>query len=412
MRANEDFPKTVKHGNVTVKIYRIKHRTTASGFAYVVAYTGTDGIRRLPQFADEAAAVEEARLKASQISAGRADAADMSRADRDELQAARSLAGDLPLLAALQEWRRARELTNGHLITAAESWAARNSTSFEPITVETAIERFVTAKKNAGVNVAASYLKILPTFKTHAGDQLLATISGRQLQQWLDERYPHPVTRNTARRRLVALWRWARKQGYLPRDAMTEAEQTETAREETGIIAIISPDVSERLLRLIAADHSHYLPALVVACFCGLRRAEVHEQVWEDIDLQRRLLRVTKAKRNTPARRLVPITPAACEWLMQTKKREGRICPNLAIDRIRDIARTASFTLGDNCFRHSYISYRVALTGNVAETALEAGNSPQIIFRHYRELVSKAQGRRWFRIRPKGSGSNKPTTRP
>ena len=34
--------------------------------------------------------------------------------------------------------------------------------------------------------------------------------------------------------------------------------------------------------------------------------------------------------------------------------------------------------------RHSFISYRVAETQDVAKVALEAGNSPQIIFQHYR----------------------------
>jgi hypothetical protein len=54
--------------------------------------------------------------------------------------------------------------------------------------------------------------------------------------------------------------------------------------------------------------------------------------------------------------------------------------------------------LPDNCFRHGFISHRVAATGNVAETSLEAGNSPRIIFQHYRQLVTKAEGEKWFAI--------------
>lgn len=43
-----------------------------------------------------------------------------------------------------------------------------------------------------------------------------------------------------------------------------------------------------------------------------------------------------------------------------------------------------------NALRHSFISYRVAAIQSVAQVALEAGNSPQMIFRHYRELVRPA----------------------
>ena len=55
-----------------------------------------------------------------------------------------------------------------------------------------------------------------------------------------------------------------------------------------------------------------------------------------------------------------------------------------------------------NALRHSFISYRVAQTQNVAQVALEAGNSPGMIFKHYRELVRQADGKKWFAIAPKG----------
>ena len=37
---------------------------------------------------------------------------------------------------------------------------------------------------------------------------------------------------------------------------------------------------------------------------------------------------------------------------------------------------------------NQFISYRVADVKNVAEVALEAGNSPDIIFQHYRACLA------------------------
>jgi hypothetical protein len=37
---------------------------------------------------------------------------------------------------------------------------------------------------------------------------------------------------------------------------------------------------------------------------------------------------------------------------------------------------------------------------NVAEVALEAGNSPQMVFRDYRELVTEKEAQAWFAITP------------
>ncbi len=324
----------------------------------------------------------------------------MGRSDRDELQAARALIGEVPLLAALEEWRKARELTQGNILPASEAWASRSGLSFEVIDVKTAVKRFIASKTSNGVDVTASYNKILPSFVAMHGERSLHTLTSRDLAEWMEKRYSHPVSRNTARQRLVTLWRWARKQGYLQRDAMTEAEQTDAAREEPTVIGTITHQTFTALLSFIHAKYPEYLAALAIACFCGLRRSEVHGQLWSDINLERKFLRVTKAKRNTPAHRLVAICPAGIEWLKLCKDREGPVCQTLNIDRIREIGRHENFVLPDNCFRHSFISHRVAKTGNVAETALEAGNSPDIIFRHYRELYTKEDGEAWFELFP------------
>jgi hypothetical protein len=55
-----------------------------------------------------------------------------------------------------------------------------------------------------------------------------------------------------------------------------------------------------------------------------------------------------------------------------------------------------------NALRHSYISYRVVQIQNVAQVALEAGNSPRMVFAKYRELVGLKDAEAWFRLTPAG----------
>lgn len=60
------FPILVKRGSVVVKVYQVRHRSTASGFAYCVSYNV--GPRRfLPEFAELDAALAEARQRADLI---------------------------------------------------------------------------------------------------------------------------------------------------------------------------------------------------------------------------------------------------------------------------------------------------------------------------------------------------------
>ena len=58
------------------------------------------------------------------------------------------------------------------------------------------------------------------------------------------------------------------------------------------------------------------------------------------------------------------------------------------------------FTWVRNGLRHSFCSYRLAEVKDAARVALEAGNSPGMLFRHYRELVSEDAAKAWFNTVP------------
>ena len=46
----------------------------------------------------------------------------------------------------------------------------------------------------------------------------------------------------------------------------------------------------------------------------------------------------------------------------------------------------------------------MAILKDANQVALEAGNSPEIIFRNYLELVTQTQARNWFGIEPEAKG--------
>lgn len=56
--------------------------------------------------------------------------------------------------------------------------------------------------------------------------------------------------------------------------------------------------------------------------------------------------------------------------------------------------------------RHSFLSCRLAATGNAAQTALESGRDQAILFAHCRELVRPKDAERFWSIRLEGSADN------
>ena len=401
------WPKTITAGHARVKIYRNAHPGTLSGWIYVLAWNTPRG-RQREKFADESEVLAEARTKAAQLSAGRVEGANMSTGDRDELAAARKVVNGTPLLVALEEWSKANQLTTGNVVAAAKAWAARNGKVEKRVLVSDVVKEFLKVKTAAGKNVATDHKHTFGRITADLGAFSIDTVSARQLDAWLAGA-ENPVSRNTHRKRLVSVWRWAQRKSYLPRDARTEAEMTERAHEPAPLIGITDVKTWAALLTYFRAHFPAYLAPLVVAGFCGLRRGEIHAQTWEDISLDRKNLRVTSAKRGTPARRMVPLCDVAVKWLSSCEgEHKGPICTGLAIDRIRLLAREAVNEHGapkfpalpENCFRHSYISHAVAATGDIPRVSLDAGNSPKEINRHYRELVSEDDGKAWFSQMP------------
>jgi integrase len=194
---------------------------------------------------------------------------------------------------------------------------------------------------------------------------------------------------------------------------------------------------------------------LVLGAFAGIRHAEIQRLDWQDIRFDDGIIEIHASKAKTASRRTVPILDNLRQWLLPLKQDLGLVCPylNVAFElhrltkRINESRRAAwalergitaeelkraarlargavraarkpgrqkgemppgaetakaegwtPFAWKHNALRHSFISYRIAGVQNVHQVALEAGNSPQIIFSNYRELVRPADAKKWFCI--------------
>lgn len=102
-------------------------------------------------------------------------------------------------------------------------------------------------------------------------------------------------------------------------------------------------------------------------------------------------------KTKTAARRLVPISETLKAWLTPYAKAEGAVIP-LCQGRVDQLLSKPGLPRKHNAFRHSYISYRLAQINDAPRVAMECGNSPKIIFRHYRQIVGPEAAEEWFSI--------------
>lgn len=402
------FPKALRAGSVTVKLYRVKHRSTATGFAYTLGWTDFEGKIRRKQFADEGLALEEGRRIAANLAAGHVEAAGMGREDRHELLAIRGFTGGVPTLSAIREWRTAFDMTGGQILAACEAWSARNVPSFRPILAEQAVDDFIRAKEKAKKQGERVYRSRLKPFAARFKGRHFHTITLAEMSAYL-ETYGNGVTRNDYRKRISSLSRWAQRAGHLPRYAPLVITETERAAEEVSPIGVLDSETYRTILEFFRRHHPRLLGVVVLAGFCGIRSDEIHgkrsdralRQLWSDVHLERKFVQVTVAKKNTPSWRITPLCAAAVEWLRLCPDRKGTVCGPADMETVRRLAIAAGFRLPSNCFRHSYISHRIAATGDKARTATEAGNSVKEIDRRYRVPLPEEEGKAWFAIFPR-----------
>jgi hypothetical protein len=93
--------------------------------------------------------------------------------------------------------------------------------------------------------------------------------------------------------------------------------------------------------------------------------------------------------------------PNLIRWLARYRKRKGAI-----FKTARDAGRAIAFAKGwgvdwpNNALRHSYATYRLAVTADAARVGLEIGSSSQKLMSNYRELADQTKGQEWFGISP------------
>lgn len=420
MKQRRNKPIEVKEGAVTVKIYHVSRPEKQGGDYWQVA-DKTTGQRTLRSFADKADAIGDAERIAKQIASGNVEAALMTNREAATfgrmVEILRTKGIEVPLEIVASHFADAYEILGGdRIVEAAKDYARRNPVARTPRTVAKVVEEMVAMKKKRGKG--ARYIEDLNGRLGKFADDFaesIDAITGPEVQAWLDRLKAAPRTVKNFRSNVSQLFKFAESRGYIGRgcNPVTETESVRVKNHEA--VEIYTP---EEIRRLLDAAPKAFKPILALQAFAGLRSAEVARLEWQDINLAKRHIVVAAHKAKTASRRLVPISANLAAWLADDAKVKGKLWKHtrayfheaqritaertkIEADPHKQIAAVAPVEWKHNALRHSFISYRLAEIQDTAQVALEAGNSPAMIFAHYRELVTPEDAAAWFAVTPK-----------
>lgn len=206
-----------------------------------------------------------------------------------------------------------------------------------------------------------------------------------------------PRSRNNHLAAIHQLLSFARRRGFLSPGAPDPLAGFFRLRVPRPEARIYTPAALDQLLH---ASPQHAAPLLALVALSGVRMAEVTRLEPADIDLERKRILVRAQNAKTRARRFCHFCDSLEAWLRLANARTWALERRGLEWCYKEALRRAGVSCVPNGLRHSFISYRLALSQNEHTTALEAGTSPSLIFATYRDLVPPDRAQEWFSVTP------------
>jgi integrase len=422
------FPHAVTCGSATVKIYKVENKGRDS---FTVSYS-TKGKRTQKMFADFDDAETYADSAAKKIAHGELDVLELRSEDALIYVRAKNEMGPtgLALDFVAKDYAEILRLLKGRAspLEAVRDFVNRHPDNVPSKTVGEAVKEMLETKQREGAS--ADYRKVLRLYldqfaeaypmqvravgTSHVADFLRDLKVGSADKK--TERLATARTKNNARATLGAFFKFCKERGWLAR-SHEGIEFVPKFREKGGDIEILT--VWE-MTQYLTHAREEMIAFLAIGAFAGLRSAEITRLDWSEVHLADRFIEIKAGKAKTASRRIVPITDNLAAWLNGRAQESGRVMPfdnvpkqigwlvedvNAELKKQvkadgKDPDKAQQVKWKHNGLRHSFISYRVAGIQNANQVALEAGNSPAMIFKHYRELVRPAEAAKWFAVKP------------
>jgi integrase len=270
---------------------------------------------------------------------------------------------------------------------------------------------FIVSRRTMGVRprTLVQYESYLRSINEEFGDSPIADIERASIEDWLAESDWSPRSRKNYLVTLTTLLNFAQDREYCPGNPASRIERPIlddnapgilTVREAASLLQTALKGIPDKL-----DPKPQMIPGIAIGLFAGLRRSEVCSLDWSEIDLQGRYIEVKAAKAKTRQRRLVTISDNLAAWLTPYAKTEGQVTSSTNQDvfgeRLKEIAEASGIKeWPHNALRHSFGSYFFAKSKDENRTAAEMGNTPNVIFKHYRALVRNGDENKYWAIKP------------
>lgn len=276
-------------------------------------------------------------------------------------------------------------------------------------------------------------------FVADHGSTPVTLISPAVITEWLSVRGGNAVNANNSRKWLHAMFGFALKQGIIKINPVTAVEPipVEPKLPEHWDAGRVEP-----LMRAAQLFNPPMVPMLAIMAFAGLRPHEAALLEWQDVNLVDKIIRIRPGTSKVRQARVVEMSDNLAAWLVPYRKKTGRIAPTattiarwrtrlaaaavVGVDEVRrrlllqtgkkgtsikaerlgwsniisDAQKQSSPLWIHDILRHSCATAWLAKNSDIFKLAEMLGNSPDVIRRHYKGLMTAKEADAYWSIYP------------
>ena len=308
------------------------------------------------------------------------------------------------------------------------------------LTVGEAFPEFLAAKENAGLRDASR-----KALKTRVGflvrkfsDKLVSDILPTHVAEAAAQPGVTNSTREDNRRSFSSFFSWCMEQQYCLANPAKKTVRRRGARDDIEPAILNLAEVRKLLDVAVGFKGGKLVPYVTLALFAAIRPTELARLTWDNIDLEAGIISIGAKMAKMRQRRIVDM---ACLTEKDKRGREYTLPANLLawlaphaaaknpfrganwrkdFDAVKLAAgfgnpdvkpdgeetdaakqqRKALKPWTPDILRHTGISNHLACFQHEGKTAAWAGNSPDIIQRHYKGLVKQPDAKEFWTIKP------------
>ena len=279
--------------------------------------------------------------------------------------------------------------------------AHNKENTIEAVTLWEAFDKFIESKKasNRSPRYIESLENYLSLFMKDREHDAVDSIRSSDIERWFDSRGEMGLVKASNLGRLSSYFQFCWRRRFCRENPCARVERPSIDHNKAPVI--LSLRDAARLLVACQRRTPQFMAWVSLALFAGVRPEEATDLTWDDINLERGILRVTRTK--TRRRRIVNLSAQAIAWL-KIARLCGGVLPLTRSQKDYHMKCLRGSVGWDkwpqDILRHTAASVMLADTGDPTHVARQLGHSVSVLMATYQEPMERSEAKKYLSIMP------------